>query len=126
MQSTILVIEDDPMASRMVELILVHEGYQVAIASNGLQGLEMIQANPPDLILLDLMLPGPDGFDILNQLQANPQTAKVPVIVVSSKSQHTDKQTAASVGANAYLTKPYRRAELLETIRSLLNTETLA
>ncbi|MBU0704709.1 MAG: response regulator [Chloroflexi bacterium] len=120
MKPTILVIEDDPMTSRLVELMLVHEGYQVTIASNGLQGLEMAQTLSPDLVLLDLMLPGPDGFDVLNQLQAKPQTARVPVIVVSSKSQHTDKQTAASIGANAYLTKPYKRAELLETIRSLL------
>lgn len=120
MKPTILVIEDDPMTSRLVELMLVQEGYQVTIASNGLQGLEMAQALSPDLVLLDLMLPGPDGFDVLNQLQAKHQTAKIPVIVVSSKSQHADKQTAANIGANAYLTKPYKRAELLETIRSLL------
>lgn len=120
MKPTILVIEDDPMTSRLVELMLVQEGYQVTIASNGLQGLEMAQALSPDLVLLDLMLPGPDGFDVLNQLQAKHQTAKIPVIVVSSKSQHADKQTAANIGANAYLTKPYKRAELLETVRSLL------
>ena len=120
MKPTILVIEDDPMASRLVALMLGNAGYQVVSASNGLQGLEMAQDSPPDLILLDLMLPGPDGFDVLSQLRTEPRTASVPVIVVSSKSQHTDKQTAASIGANAYLTKPYKRAELLETIRSLL------
>lgn len=87
MQSTILVIEDDPMASRLVELMLAHEGYQVVIAPNGLQGLEMAQTDPPDLVLLDLMLPGLDGLDVLSQLQAEPLTADIPVIVVSSKSQ---------------------------------------
>jgi hypothetical protein len=67
------------------------------------------------------MLPGQDGFEVLNQLRAEPRTAEVPVIVVSSKSQPADKQTATKIGANAYLTKPYKRAELLSLIRSLLN-----
>jgi len=121
MKPTILVIEDDPMASRLVALMLSNAGYQVVSASNGPQGLDMAQDSPPDLVLLDLMLPGPDGFDVLNQLRAEPRTASMPVIVVSSKSQLTDKQTASRIGANAYLTKPYKRPELLEIIHSLLN-----
>ena len=121
MKPTILLIDDDPMVARLVELSLESEGYQLAVAPNGLKGLKMAQTNPPDLILLDLMLPGQDGFEVLNRLRAAPRTADVPVVVVSSKSQPTDKQTAAKIGANAYMTKPYRRTELLSTIHSLLS-----
>lgn len=121
MKPTILLIEDDPMVARLVELAVGPKGYQTIFAPNGLQGLKMAQANPPDLILLDLMLPGQDGFEVLHQLRAEPQTANVPVIVVSSKSQLADKETAAKIGANAYLSKPYKRAELLSLIRSLLS-----
>ena len=121
MKPTILLIDDDSMVARLVQLALEPEGYQLTTAPNGLEGLKIAQANPPDLILLDLMLPGQDGFKVLNQLRAEPQTADIPVIVVSSKAQPTDKHAAAKIGANAYLTKPYRRAELLSLIRSLLS-----
>ncbi|MBU0704954.1 MAG: response regulator [Chloroflexi bacterium] len=120
MKSTILLIEDDPGAARLAELILNSKGYQIVIASNGLQGLKLAQANPPDMILLDLMLPGQDGFEVLNLLRAEPRTADVPVIIVSSKSQLTDKQTATKIGADAYLAKPYKQAELLDLVHSLL------
>ncbi|OQY23763.1 MAG: hypothetical protein B6I35_03040 [Anaerolineaceae bacterium 4572_32.2] len=121
MKPTILLIEDDPMTSRLVELTLTHAGYQVVLVSDGPRGIEMAQADPPDLILLDLMLPGPDGFAVLTQLRAEPRTADVPVVVISSKSQLADKQIASTIGASAYLTKPYKRSELLQTISSLLS-----
>jgi len=121
MARTVLVIEDDPASARLAKLILGSEGYQTVVASDGLQGLKMAQADPPDLILLDLMLPGQDGFEVLHRLRAGPRTADVPVVVVSAKAQATDKQAAAKIGADAYLTKPYRRTELLPLIRSVLS-----
>ncbi|MDY7079510.1 MAG: response regulator [Chloroflexota bacterium] len=121
MKPTILVIEDDPKSVRLVTLILHREGYQTVVATNGLQGLKIAQENPPDLILLDLMLPGMDGFEVLHRLRAEARTSDVPVIIISAKAQITDKQTAIKVGASAYLTKPYRRAELLPLIASLLS-----
>ncbi len=122
MKPTVLLIEDDPMAARIVEMVLGPERYQIVTVPNGRRGLEMAQANPPDLILLDLMLPGQeDGFEVLRRLRAESKTTDVPVIVVSSKAQPADRETAANIGANAYLTKPYKRAELLSLIRSLLS-----
>jgi DNA-binding response OmpR family regulator len=121
MKPTILVIEDDPMAARIAELSLSNEGFKTIVAPNGLKGLKIAQEDPPDLVLLDLMLPGVDGFEVLNRLRAKPQTANVPVVVVSSKSQLTDKQTAEKIGANAYVTKPYKRGELVELVQSLLS-----
>jgi CheY-like chemotaxis protein len=122
MAQTILLIEDDPLSARLADLVLGSEGYQVIVAQNGIQGLKVARETPPDLILLDLMLPGLDGFEVLNRLRADPQTANVRVVIVSSKSQPTDKETAAKIGADAYLTKPYRKADLLEMVRSLLST----
>jgi CheY-like chemotaxis protein len=121
MTQTILLIEDDPLGARLAELVLRSEGYEVINAHNGLEALKIAQSTPPDLILLDLMLPGLDGFEVLNRLRADPKTADTPVVVVSSKSQPADKQMAAKVGANDYLTKPYHKNELLDVVRSLLS-----
>ncbi len=123
MTQTILLIEDDPLSARLADLVLRSEGYEVINARNGLEALKIAQSTPPDLILLDLMLPGLDGFEVLNRLRADPKTAATPVVVVSSKTQPADKQMAAKVGANDYLTKPYHKNELLDVVRSLLSAQ---
>ena len=80
----------------------------------------MVKENPPDLLILDVMLPGLDGFEICSQLRAEESTAKLPIVMLSAKGQDTDKTTGLSVGANEYLTKPVDRTLLLEKITSLL------
>jgi DNA-binding response OmpR family regulator len=120
MERTILLIEDDPLSARLVDLILKSEGHHVIIAQDGLQGLKVAQETHLDLVLLDLMLPGIDGFEVLRQLRADPKTADLRVAIVSAKSQPADKERAAELGTDAYLTKPYRKVELLEVVRSLL------
>jgi CheY-like chemotaxis protein len=121
MEQIILLIEDDPLSARLVDLILKSEGHQVIMVQDGYQGLEVARGSSPDLILLDLMLPGMDGFEFLRRLRADPRTADVRVVVVSAKSQPADKEKAAELGVAAYLTKPYRKVELLEVVRSLLS-----
>jgi len=119
-EPTILLIEDDPLSASLVELTLSSEGYQVLTASNGLQGLKVAHTTFPDLVLLDLMLPGLDGFEVLNRLRNDPQMADVPVVILSAKAQSTDKRTADRMGADAYVNKTYEDAELLDQVRSLL------
>ncbi|GEM_PF-392618 len=117
----ILVIDDDEKALQLLTIMLKHEGYQVSVAADGFQGLKIAKNRQPDLVLLDLMLPGIDGFEVCSRLHQEPATASVPVLIVSSKSHQTDRMAGAKVGANGYLTKPYERKELIAQVRLLLD-----
>lgn len=119
----ILIVEDDPSFSRAINHIIQKEGYDVITASNGITGLRMAKEDKPDLLILDVMLPGLDGFEICNRLRHEPQTAKLPIIMLSAKGQAADKTTGLKVGANEYLTKPVDRVVLLEKLTSLLAKE---
>ena len=120
MKPTILVIEDEPLGARLAEVILTSQGYQVAIVADGSTGLEASRADSPSLILLDLMLPGIDGYEVLDRLKSDPQTASIPVVVLSARAHATDINRATAAGASAYVSKPYRRAQLLEAVGSIL------
>ena len=117
----ILVIDDDHEVQQLLTLMLGHEGYQVSVAADGFQGLKIAKSRRPDLVLLDLMLPGIDGFEVCSRLRQEPATATVPVLIISAKSQQTDRAAGAKVGANGYLTKPYQRKELLAQVRAFLD-----
>ncbi|HEY4712555.1 MAG TPA: response regulator [Dehalococcoidia bacterium] len=119
----VLIIEDDPSFSRAVCHIVEKEGYSVITASNGITGLRMAKEDKPDLLILDVMLPGVDGFEICSRLRNEPQTTKLPIIMLSAKGQEADKTTGLKVGADVYLTKPVDRAVLLEKLTSLLAKE---
>ena len=124
MAPTVLVIEDDPRSVRLMELILASQGYEAVMARNGQEGLDEARSRRFDVILLDLMLPEVDGFEVLRQLQADPQLADVPVIITSARARPTTKEEAAELGADFYLTKPYRKAELLKLIASVVSCDT--
>src|SRR3972149_6100057 len=117
----ILVIDDDQEVLQLLIIMLEHEGYQVSVAANGVQGLKIARNQRPDLVLLDLMLPGIDGFEVCSRLRKEPATATVPVLIVSAKSQQTDRAAGTKVGANGYLTKPYQRKELIAQVRMFLD-----
>jgi DNA-binding response OmpR family regulator len=120
MTRKILVIEDDPATSRLVEYSLRREGYEVSKCSNGLEGIRRAHSDVPDLIILDVMLPGMDGFEICHRLRAEPDTAKLPILMFSAKAQEIDKSTGMKVGADDYLTKPSAPAEIVSRVENLL------
>ncbi len=124
MAPTVLVIEDDPRSIRLMELVLSSHGYQAVIARNGEEGLAAARRRRFDVILLDLMLPEVDGFEVLRQLQADPELDDVPVVITSARARPSTREEAVGLGADLYLTKPYRKAELLDAIASLVNEET--
>jgi DNA-binding response OmpR family regulator len=121
MDKKILLIEDDAVSRRLMELVLTKEGYRVTTANNGLEGLRQVKLVSPDLLVLDVMLPGLDGFEICYRLRSDPVTATLPIMVLSAKSQESDKNAALQVGANVFLPKPVDRMVLLDQINKLLN-----
>ena len=120
----ILSIEDDPSFSRYLSYMLTKEGYEVLTATNGLTGLRKAQEEDPNLILLDVMLPGLDGFEVCHRLRAEPKTAQIPVLMLSAKGQDSDKVTGLRVGANEFLSKPIDREVLLAKIKEYLPDDT--
>jgi len=116
----ILSIEDDPSFSRYLSYMLTKEGYEVLMATNGLTGLRKAQEEEIDLILLDVMLPGLDGFEVCHRLRAEPKTANLPILMLSAKGQDSDKVTGLRVGANEFLNKPIDREILLAKIKEYL------
>ena len=93
MKAKILVIEDDPSAARLIGYAFEHEGHKVLSASNGLQGMVMAREQKPDLIILDVMLPGLDGFEVCNRLKSDDRTAAMPIVMLSAKGQEIDIET---------------------------------
>jgi adenylate cyclase len=115
----ILVVDDVPENVRLLEAVLVSRGYEVVTANDGLAALERVQTAEPDLILLDVMMPGLDGYAVCSQLRANDDTAVLPVIMVTS-SIGQEKTKAIEAGADDFIPKPFNHDELLTRVRSLL------
>lgn len=124
MSKKILVIEDDAIALRLIEYTLRKEGYEVLLAKNGLEGISKARSEEPDLLILDIMLPGIDGFEVCHRLRSEPQTTHLPVLMLSGKAQETDKATGMKVGADDYVTKPVAPRQLVSRIESLLARKT--
>jgi two-component system alkaline phosphatase synthesis response regulator PhoP len=117
----ILIVEDDPSVLRATSYILEKEGYEVLSAENGLEGLKKARESSPDLLILDVMLPGIDGFEICHILRGEPRTAQLPILMFSAKGQDSDKATGLKVGADEYLTKPVDREVLLSKVAAWLS-----
>jgi two-component system alkaline phosphatase synthesis response regulator PhoP len=116
----ILVIEDDPGALRLAQYVLQYEGYEVLTATNGLVGLKKAQSEQPDLVVLDVMLPGVDGFEICHRLRSEPETAQLPILMLSAKAEAVDRAMGLKVGADDYLIKPTDAAEIVRIVKKLL------
>lgn len=120
MGAKILVVEDDLESLKLIGLMLQSRGYQIVAAQNGPQALNKAVSESPDLVLLDVMMPGMDGFEVARRLRANPQTAALPIIMLTARGQVTDKVAGFEAGADEYLVKPVHPAELVTRIESLL------
>ena len=120
MPGKILVIEDDPTSLRLIEYALKQRGYQVLTTLNGLEGIITAQKEEPDLIMLDIMLPGIDGFEVCRRLHAGSQTARVPILIISAKTQKEDINAGFRAGADDYLPKPASPTEIINRVESLL------
>ncbi len=109
----VLVVEDEPEIAQMVKLQFELEGFAAQVAPGGLEALEMVEEEKPDLIVLDIMMPRVDGWEVLLKLKSQPSTRDIPVIVLSAKGEDISKITAFRIGADDYLVKPFSSEELI-------------
>ncbi|MCW5829086.1 MAG: response regulator [Deltaproteobacteria bacterium] len=116
----ILIVEDDPDIAELVRFNLAAEGYKVEIQSRGLSGLDRARTNPPDLLILDLMLPDLPGIEICKRLRASEATARLPILMLTAKGEEIDRVVGFEVGADDYVTKPFGVRELMLRVRALL------
>ncbi len=120
-QKTIVVVDDEPRIVDMITTFLTIKGFTVHGGYTGEEGLVMVQGFKPDALLLDLMLPDMDGFEVLERLRAQPDFAALPVVIISARADPEAKTRAARAGANGYMTKPVRFSELLAELERLAN-----
>ena len=121
MSKRILIIEDDRSTARLTEYTLQQAGYEATVSADGFDGLRRALSDYPDLVILDIMLPGLDGYEVCHRLRQKPETANTPVLMISAKSRQEDKDVGLKVGADDYLTKPVDPAEILAKVETLLS-----
>ena len=121
MVAKILVVDDDVAVLRFLTLALDNEGYEVTSADNGLQALGLAQQDPPDLAILDVMLPGIDGLEVCHRIKTDERTSEIPVLMYSAKGSKTDLLEADKVGADDYLVKPTDLPYFLEVVSFLIS-----
>lgn len=120
MGKRVLLIEDEPNIIEAISFILSRDGWTVHTHEDGLSAMTKVNAFPPDLIILDVMLPGRSGFDILRDLRADPSTAAIPVMMLTARGQDKDRELALRLGANHFMTKPFSNAAVRDHVRSLM------
>jgi two-component system, OmpR family, alkaline phosphatase synthesis response regulator PhoP len=120
----VLIIEDEPHIVLSLEYLLERDGYETATAADGERGLAMVRELRPDVVLLDLMLPRLNGYQVCQAIKSDPELAPIPIIVLSAKGQEVEVLKGLSLGAAQYITKPFGNAEILEAVRAVLEPRT--
>ncbi|WLH32837.1 EAL domain-containing response regulator [Pseudomonas canadensis] len=118
--ATLLIVDDEPQVRKLLETLLQHEGYQTVCASSGEEALQVVVQQAPDLILLDIMMPGMDGYEVASQLKSDDATAGIPIIMLSALSDAGARVSGLESGAEEFLSKPIERIELSLRVRNLL------
>ena len=121
-KAKVLIADDEPHIRRILQFLLQNEGFEVAIAEDGLQAIERVRDFSPDLVLLDVMMPHMDGFAVLEHIRENFETSNIPVIMLTAKGEVSDKVRGLRGGANDYMIKPFDQDEFLLRVSNLLNS----
>lgn len=123
MSTRVLIVDDEPNIVISLEFLLKREGYEVSVARDGEEGLAAIRDNPPDLVVLDVMMPKRDGFAVLGEVRADPTLEKVRVLMLTAKGREAEQKKGVQLGADAYISKPFSTHELVARVRALLAVE---
>ncbi|MBF2076186.1 MAG: response regulator [Synechococcales cyanobacterium C42_A2020_086] len=118
---TILIVEDTPSEMELMSYYLRESGYLVINAGSGKEALHIAIAQKPDVIVTDIVMPGMSGFELCRSLKNHPNTEKVPIVICTSKNQEIDRLWGMKQGADAYITKPFTREQLIRVIKSVVN-----
>ncbi|KEP70792.1 chemotaxis protein CheY [Thioclava dalianensis] len=125
-QRRVLLIEDEPHIAEAIRFILTRAGWAVSVLDDGAQAFARIAGDPPDAVILDLMLPGRSGLEILADLRADSQLQALPVLMLSARGQGRDREAAERAGATAFLAKPFANADVLERLDAITGGGTTA
>ena len=120
MNWSVLVVDDEPLTQDLLRLMLEPAGFRVTSAEHGLDALEKVQNNKPDIMILDVMMPHMDGITVCKKLRSNPETADLPIIMLSGKTHLNAVEEGLAAGANRYLGKPTSRADLIKNLNEVL------
>ena len=119
-KATILVVDDEEDILELVKINLSREGYRVLCADSGEAALQQVKTDPPDLVVLDLMLPGADGLDVCRQLKSDPATRRIPIVMLTARSEDADVVVGLELGADDYITKPFSPRVLAARVKTVL------
>ncbi len=119
MKKRVLLAEDEPNIAESLKFLLDRAGFEVAVETDGRQALDAALKNPPDVLVLDVMLPGLDGYEVLRQLRADRRAEKLPVIMLTAKGQQGDRDIALQCGADIFIRKPFANSEIIGAIEEL-------
>ena len=120
MGKRVLLIEDEPNIIEAISFILSRDGFTVHIHEDGETAVDRVMATPPDMIILDVMLPGRSGYDILRDLRADPRTKDLPVLMLTARGQTKDRDLAERLGVDRFMTKPFSNSEVRSFVRDLI------
>ena len=119
MQGHVLIIEDEPNIIEAISFLLSRDGWTVSTHANGHDAVGVVQAKQPDVLILDVMLPGKSGFDILAELRASDEAQRLPVLMLTARGQAKDRDMAERLGATRFMTKPFSNSEILSALRDM-------
>ena len=121
MTKHVLIAEDERNIAESLRFLLTRAGHEVSLATDGALALAMVRRRRPDALVLDLMMPGLSGFDVLKELRADAETRTLPILMLTAKGQATDRRTAEDLGVDAFVTKPFANDEVIATVSRLLD-----
>ncbi len=121
MPKEILIVDDEPSIVVPIQFLMEQQGYNVIVAENGHDALDMIYKYNPDLVLLDIMLPGIDGYEVCEIVRLNPKLREVKIIFITAKGREVEIAKGLALGADAYITKPFSNAELVAKVKTVLD-----